>query len=409
MTFMDNNTSILQKVSMLILVTYPILEVYSIGGSKISIAGFLGLCLWVFTSAQKGLQGVFRVMPTTYYLFWVYMAFQTYLIAGISGWSDYIPGGIDFVIFSLVLMTLTSNFDHALFYRYLKYVFLFSTALFLFQYATFYLTHHKISVFLPLSNQLLYCDFSYSELVEIQVTLSNSLLQRFSSIFCEPSYYAQYTLLVLCVELFGQENEEKLFTPFSLFIVAILIMTQSGSGMVGLVIIAIMKLVQIIFITSKKVYYFYLLAIIPIAIWAISYYISTSMGASMMDRVSEIDGSKGEETSGFARIFLGWNIYDMLTPVQKVIGTDRAFMQYYWDGGFFNGITSLICSRGLIGLLLLIVAYLSSLRHSNPVCVYVLLIFLVISLFESTFLGGLMMLATTVAFGYKYKTQSNKM
>ena len=402
MTFMDNNTSILQKVSMLILVTYPILEVYSIGGSKISIAGFLGLCLWVFTSAQKGLQGVFRVMPTTYYLFWVYMAFQTYLIAGISGWSDYIPGGIDFVIFSLVLMTLTSNFDHALFYRYLKYVFLFSTALFLFQYATFYLTHHKISVFLPLSNQLLYCDFSYSELVERQLALSNSLIQRFSSIFCEPSYYAQYTLLVLCVELFRQENKEKLFTPFSLFIVAILIMTQSGSGMVGLLSIAIIKLLYVIFVTKKIKYYFYLIMLIPVAYWTVSYYISTTAGSLMMERVAEVNGTAGENTSGFSRVVLGWTIFDGVPFFNKLFGNSRSFMQYYWDGGFFNGVTALLCNKGLLALALLTFTYYLSAKRQGIMCTAVLLLFMIISLFESTFLNGLMLLTSVLVFGTNY-------
>lgn len=402
------NIPIIEKASMLLLAFYPILEVYLVGATKITLANFFGLLIFVITLFAKK-DNFLNTLPKWYYIFWVYIAFQTYVIAGIAGWSDYLPGGIDLIIFSLIVMTLSVNFNLDLFYRCIRIVFIFAAVLFAIQLFLFYTTHVRVSVFLPLGNNLNYCDLTYAEMIDIHKSPSRTLVERFPSIFCETSYFAQYCLMVLSVELFYKNNRNRLFTLFSLIVAFIIILTQSGSGMVGLAIIAIMKLVQIIFITRKEVYYLYLLAMIPIAIWAISYYISTSMGASMMDRVSEIDGSKGEETSGFARIFLGWNIYDMLTPVQKVIGTDRAFMQYYWDGGFFNGITSLICSRGLIGLLLLIVAYLSSLRHSNPVCVSVLLIFLVISLFESTFLGGLMMLATTVAFGYKYKTQSNKM
>lgn len=399
---------LLQKISMFLLASYPVLCVYAFGNTKFSLAIVCSIIVLVLSIIFRGISTNGQLLPIAYLFLWAYMSINTYLITGISGWSDYLPGGIDFILFTLSIIGFVVNFNLDYFFKYLKLIFIVSAFLFIIQLIIFVLTNVKISFLLPLSNNLLYCDLPYSELVKMHQQISGRfIVERFSSIFCEPSYFAQFSLFVLCTELFYKNNKNKLFTPFSVFIAIIIILTNSGGGILGLLFLAIIKLIYIIFITRKAKYYLFLVCMAPIIVYCATLYLSTSSGMIISERVAEIDGTAGENSSGFFRVVLGWNVYGQLSFSDKICGVPRSVMQYYWDGGFFNGVTSLLCSKGLIGFTLWIVSYLSAVNKHDVLCVVVLLLFLIISLLESTYLGGLMMITSSIVFGSYYQRVNN--
>lgn len=387
-----------KNLPMLLLAAYPVLDYYYIGASNFTIACVLSLLVFV-TTLFKG-EFSFKRVPNSYYAYWLFCAVQIYLIAGIGGWSDYIPGGINLVLFSLCMFALASKFDAVLLHKYIKYVFMFTSALWFFQYGTWVFTHTKVIVFLPLTDSILTNHMTYAELCQWQSQVGGEMIERFSSIFSEPSHFAQYSLFLLVLELFLGENKNQLYTKFSVFIVLMLFLVQSGTGLMGLGFIALMKVLYILLITRKTKYYLFLAVMLPVFIVGINWYLGSSSGAYVSSRTEQLDYSDESSTSsGFVRMYFGWYRFGELTPVQKILGTSRNAVGEMREGGFFNGVTYTLCSQGLAGLTLLILFYIKCCRRQEPYPATMALLLLFISLIASTYLGGLMMIVTATVLG----------
>ena len=395
---MNSRIQRLSKISMFLLAILPILDYYVFAGqfNYADIAGIL-----VFSLAF--LCGVLHrySIPKSYLLYWVYVTLQIYFIAGIGGWSDYIPGGVNFAMFSMFLFGFAATFKLDLLYKYMKWVFILASALLLFQQLIYLTSHIKVSVFLPLGNQLTYVGMTYKELVNVQSSISGGLIERFSSIFTEPSHFAQYGLLLLSIELFKPSNLNKLFTKFSIFIAIILILIQAGSGFIGLLAIAIIKLVYVVFITREKKYYFYLAILIPVLLVVVNSYLNSAAGAYISERTSELGlyDDRDQTNSTFVRVYYGWYAWGDLDIFHKLFGASRSYISALRESGFFNGVTYVFCTQGLVGFILLLSFFYIHCKGKTVLSAAIALIFLVISLFGSTYLGALMMIVTAVVLG----------
>lgn len=396
------------KIPMFLLAVFPILDYYYFGTSNFTFANVISLLLFLYTLLNGKFS--FKRVPKSYYIYWIYSALQIYLIAGIGGWSDYIPGGVMLVIFSLCIFCYATYFDINLLRKYMKWLFIVASILWFFQSAIWMFTHIKISTFLPLSNSILTNHMSYKELTLWQNEVGGELIERFSSIFSEPSHFAQYALMLLSIELFIGDNKNKLYTKFSIIIVVMLILIQSGAGFMGLGFIAIMKLLYILLVTRKKMYYFYLAVLIPMFVIGVQWYLNSQAGSYISERTEQLDYTDETATnSGFVRMYFGWYRYGELSPVQKLLGTSRTAIGEMREGGFFNGVTNVLCAQGLIGLFLLIVFYAKTCKKKEPYSSVASLYMLFISLIASTYLGGLMLISAAIALGvhWKAKKESN--
>lgn len=398
----ENKQSRLVAISMFVMVAYPILSYYQVFVDQLTYASFASLLLFVanLNCTNKS----FRRLPNTYVVYWFYLALQIYFVAGIGGWSDYLPGGINFIIFSLALYTFANNFDQNLATKYLKWIFIFASALLIYQILIYYGMHRKISCFLPIGNNLTYVD-TLSELRYLHTT-SLGDHERFSSIFAEPSHFAQYSLVLLAIELFKNENKEKLYTKFSLYIVAVIFLIQSGAGLLGLFFIYLIKFLYVTFITRKSKYYFALAIIIPLFLYIGQNYLSSSSGAYVSERMMEMADSSdyGQTNSTFVRIYYGWYRFGELSTLDKVFGTSRETLSKLRgdEGGFLNGVTTVLCLQGIVGAFLLFRFYIQCCRKSTVLSIVLTLLFLLISLFGATYLSGLMLIFTTYILGIKY-------
>lgn len=406
---MNNNSVMANKnIAMFLLAVFPILDYYFFGTSNFTFANVISILLFLYTLLKGKFS--FKNVPKSYYIYWIYSALQIYLIAGIGGWSDYIPGGVMLTIFSLCIFCYATYFDINLLRKYMRWVFIVASALWFFQNMVWLSAHVKISTFLPLTNSILSNHMTYKELTLWQNEVGGELIERFSSIFSEPSHFAQYALMLLSIELFIGDNKNKLYTKFSVFIAAILILLQSGAGLMGMGFIAIVKLLYILLVTRKKIYYFYLAVLIPMFVIGVQWYLNSQAGSYISERTEQLDYTNETSTSsGFVRLYFGWYKYGELSSNQKLLGTSRAAIGEMREGGFFNGVTNVLCSQGLIGLLLLILFYAKTCKKKDPYSSVASLYMLFISLIASTYLGGLMLISTAIALGvhWKVKKESN--
>ena len=193
-------------------------------------------------------------------------------------------------------------------------------------------------------------------------------------------------------------------------IVAMLFLIQSGAGLMGLGFLAIVKLLYILLVTRQKKYYFFLAVLIPAFVIGVRWYLNSQAGSYVSERTEQLDYTDETATnSGFVRMYFGWYKYGELSSNQKLLGTSRAAIGEMREGGFFNGVTNVLCSQGLIGLLLLILFYAKTCKKKDPYSSVASLYMLFISLIASTYLGGLMLISTAIALGvhWKVKKESN--
>lgn len=390
------------RFPMFLLAAFPILDYYYFGMSSFTFANVASILLFVYTLLSGKFS--FGRVPKYYYWYWGYSALQIYLIAGIGGWSDYIPGGVLFAIFSLGVFGYASYFDIYSLRKYMRWIFMVASVLWLFQNMVWLSAHVKISTFLPLTDSILSNHMTYKQLISWQNEIGGELIERFSSLFSEPSHFAQYALLLLSIELFIGDNKNKLYTKFSIIIVAMLILIQSGAGFMGLGFLAIVKLLYILLVTRQKKYYFFLAVLIPAFVIGVRWYLNSQAGSYISERTEQLDYTDETATnSGFVRMYFGWYKYGELSSTQKLLGTSRAAIGEMREGGFFNGVTNVLCSQGLIGLLLLILFYARTCKKKEPFSSVASLYLLFISLIASTYLGGLMLISASIALGTYWK------
>lgn len=392
-----SDSSTRERVAMFLLAAYPILEYYKLLSTPFSYATFLGTVLFFITII---LHPNLINCPKTYLLFWAYAAIQIYFVAGIDGWSDYLPGGITLVIFSLSMLGFVASFRLKTLYYFLTRIWGFAAILFFIQLIIFYITGQKISVFLPLAPETTYCGFTYAELVFRHQQMADSVIQRFCSFFCEPSYFAQYSLILLVIELFWSKNRYVVFTKYSLILVLVIVLIQSGVGLLGLGIVGVMKLIDLVFVTKQKKYYILLAVLVPLTVFGISSFLDSNSGSYVAGRISELTTMDGSNESS-VRIYYGWFLLDSFSPEQKLFGTSRNYIHDLVDDVFINGAQTVVGTMGWVAVLLLLLFYILNIRGKGHIPIIIGILLLYVFLIESIYLTGFMLLCTVIIIGIK--------
>ena len=236
----------------------------------------------------------------------------------------------------------------------------------------------------PLSSNVLYRDFSYSELV-----LFHLQAERPSALFMEPAYFAQYLLCLLTLELFGSSNINNKFIIIG--IVVLLLFIQSGCGVTGLAFLALIKLASMFSTLSLQKKIFYTIFLLPLFYFGILSYTSSEAGSQMVDRKSEIS-LENSESSGSIRMLRGYVVYDNLPISNKIFGSNGDDVKNiarrtvgYDEGMLFNGFQAYLVEYGIIGILLLTLVYSYMYRHGRLVAKASIILLMVISFIEYTF------------------------
>lgn len=395
----EYSNRIVSRIAMFLLAAYPITSYY------ITIDGFtngqlLFIALVIFAMVY-GYSSRCFVYPKGYSLFWAYVSIALILTSGIKG-SYLIPGGINFFLFSLFLGFCSYFYNDEYFRKFMRIIFIVSSIIFLWQEIMYFVTGNRPVVVLPLGSKLTYENLSLAELASIQ-----KYRPRSSAFFLEASFFAIYALLVLAMELFCK-NRNKLFSKFSYYIIAIIILSRSGCGIIGLSVLLLFRFITYFkqVSTSKRIS---LVVIgIPLIVFAVSQYLGTEYGEVMMSRSTELTGDVSD-ASGYLRVVRGFTIFENLPLQNKLLGISTEELYKYSaifvlntntnaNYIFLNGFQSLLIQNGLIGLTLFLIVYIRVYRNGDITCRAFLVLLLVLSLIDQNFLMSSMLIALVMSY-----------
>lgn len=393
-----------RKLSMAILATLPLLAWY-----KIPFPVGLGLALVLFLSAYTIVIRSFKINVFTP-MFWclsVYICFMWMYTNGFALWTLIPPGGWLFFLFFLAIIWGVLNFDMQLLQKYMKWVVIISAFLFWIQLILKLATGSQMFCFVPnLTGEFTYEGMTYSELAAHQL----KDVGRPCSIFLEPSYMAYYYITYLALSWFGNSKNEKWLTKETIFLVITLVALQSGSGMVGLTVIVIAKLLTMFWTGNLGRKLLLLIIAIPLLAGTVYLYLGTEMGQKMFSRADEFTT---EGSSGFNRVVFGYLMFDQLDFNEQLIGIPNASERFGIEKSngervfYVNGVQSILLSLGYVGAALYLLFYIGIFRKVGSDSRMCIIVLLVMGLLESNYLNPYMMLLTIIPCAdYYYRRKS---
>lgn len=380
------------KISMAILALLPMLGWYAI-----PFPVGLGYALVLFLGTYSIIKNKFNinVLPLSFWLIFAYVSFMWSKNNNFEYWTVTPPGGWSFFIFCIALIWGVKNFDFFIFKKFMKYVVLVSCVLFWIQFILMLIYGSNVICLVPnLTGSFTYEQMNYSEMVARQLGTS-----RPCSIFLEPSYMAYYYITYLAIIWFSTELKNKWINTDIVIIILTLIALRSGTGMIGLVILTLIKTVTVMLniSTGKRLVLIFIIA--PLVSIVAYLYADSTVGKSMIARADEFSTT---QTSGFDRVVGGYLMFAFLDDNEKICGVanpTEIFGKEEDDGSirfYANGIQTILLSLGYVGLFLYLFFYtrlFSSVQLSSKMCIIVLLI---MALLESNYLSPYMMLLTIV-------------
>lgn len=391
-----------RRVAMLVIALGPILAWYKIP-FPVPLGHALILFLSSFAILKSGLN--LNVLPKTFLLVFLYVCISWCANHGFEIWTLFPPGGWIFFIFVLGLQGGILLFDMDLCCKYMRWVSWIAILLFYIQLGLVIATGSQHFCFVPpLTGAFTYQNMMYSEIVARHLASSHPC-----SIFLEKSYMAYYLAAYLSLIMFSGENKAKLYTKESIIISITLILLRSGSGIVGLAVLWVVKLFSVFWTNNKGRRIAMTLLLIPFSLGIVYLYGSTESGQEMLSRQDELTT---ENTSGYVRVVGGYAIYDMLTPQEKTFGKPDAqeiFGKDRSDGTtwfYINGVQTVLVYLGFIGAILYLLFYASIFRKvglSSRMCLITLIS---MALLESNYLNPYMLLLTLIPcaeYYYNYK------
>lgn len=394
MEIINKNIEISKRLLMFSLALYPVLYSY-VTSFNIKYCDLLFILVILIAWTICGFKNVFKY-PRYYYMFWIYVAISLILVSHDFKVTYLIPGGIAFTIFSLNLGACGKFFDLDIFFRITKIVYILSLLVFVAQLLHLLPSQYQVSAILPISDHVAYSDVDYSTLMNLRDSG-----KRPSSFFLEPAYYAQFLLVYLALELFYNTRNNTFMSFSCLACVIILLLLNSGLGLVGLAILLAMKLF-LLFKTKKKKGPI-LLVTLPLVIAAVFFYFSTEVGMAMLSRQEELTT---EGTSGFLRVVQGFLIFDALPVINQIFGISMedvlnmnlSFIFYNQSGDIFtNGLSTLLVRTGLIGTILLFVVYFFMWKEGSVLSKVLLLLLFVMSIIEQVYLSTSMLIISVIS------------
>ena len=395
---MNKSVSLVEKISMLVLLLAPILWIYGKPGSwsyevictlPLSIVYFL----LVFFNSNKG--GLVDPLPkglTSYFIYWavIYTLFAFQL-------------PISMIQTYLAFFLFFSTFRLGYFLKIYKLFALICIAFFFAQEITYQVTGVRISGilhFLPL-----HIDMSMSDFLGLQADASRS-----SSFFSEPAHLAQFLLPLLAIELFHDKGKYAFL--YAVVIGAALLLLRSGNGLIGMMAI-LLFLLPYYYVKRGKGKWLSFIAILLLIGLVGYYYINSDIGGMLLERRSELDSVyEGGSRSGFLRVWRGFYVYGDYSFIEKIIGCPNGVTQlsHVYTSGmqmidsaelYFNAFQKILLNTGIIGLGIFVFIIIR-LWRGNSVCGKALLGSLVaLSLISAIYMTHTMILFLVLSQRFK--------
>jgi hypothetical protein len=386
----------IKKATTFLIVIYPIISIY--GYAFINFGAILFLILILISVKDYGIKTAY---PKYILSFFIYLVFTRFIWAIFIDISDIIS--LNVLIFILILGFGNRYFSFKYFVFLYRIVALIACIYFILQEVTYSYNGYAISGILP----------GVPLIFDAEIDLRDFLIKyhRQSSFFREPSYFAQFLLPLLILELF-EFRKSRISSLNSLFITIIIILTASGCGFAGLIVIWPTWL----FFEFRSKVNFKNIFILTVIVSTISIY----GYESITDRIEGVTEANIESTSSFQRVYRGYFIFNEYNFMEKIFGINNPKAQkekvdqsglrnLFGNELYYNGIQSILINTGLIGLILILISYIN-LWKTKSTTVKVLVVTLVVqSLIEAIFINASMLMYLTIinALHIKYKNMEN--
>lgn len=382
----------LRRIAMMIFAWGPILTWY-----KISFPVGLGSALILFISVYAIVRNGFKinVFPEFFWILFAYISIIWCSSHDYQLWTLLPPGGWIFFIYFIGIIGGVLLFDIELCRKYMRWIVWISLPLFYVQLFFLFTTGSQQICFVPpLTNQLIYEGLSLTELASRHLSSDHPC-----SIFLEKSYMAYYYVVYLCLLMFGNKSKEKKNNKEILLICITLVLLRSGSGLVGLLVLAISKAFSILSEAGSVKRFVLLFCAIPVLFGSFYTFSNMEVGQEIMARQDELTT---ESTSGYSRVVRGYVIYDMLDPVEKAIGKADARSEYGitrtngQEVFYINGVQTILIYLGYLGAALYFLFYASLFRQVGVQSKMCIITLLTMGLLESNYLNLYMILLTLI-------------
>lgn len=400
---LTNRSTMITEIGMLLLATFPISRYYPSPLPLFSLGEVL-MFIWAgYYFLKFPLKDSF-CLPRYYGVFWALASISILLKANVLEITLFIPGGVSLFLYSILLGFSIKNINVDRLKFYLRIVAIVSVVIFIAQEIVYARTGVRFCAVIPFESTS-YGDITYEEL-----KYGTMYKERSSSIFMEPSYFAQYVLIFLSIDIFTSK-QDKPFSYLQMFLIVILLFSRVGSAIAGLIVIVLYRILSFAKSNNRnsKLYTIFISILIAIGIY---YYLGSETGSIIAERSNEFGR---QESSGYIRSVQGFLIFQNLPFFNKLFGQSLAdSMQmaeqsgiYSGSGMLANGFQSALISLGLIGFSVLLFVYILGYRNSTILGKSSIVLLLAISMIEANYLAPSMLLLSAIAFSEKNKVTNS--
>ena len=396
-----------QKLSyayMIIIALYPLLCWYDVY-KPMGLGALLLLGLSGFTILKNGFR--YDTIPQTFWIVCAYVCFLWSFRSSFSVFTFFPPGGWMFFTFVISITSAAFLFDLDILLKTMSCVLVVAIPLFWVQLFLLNTTGTQQFCFVPnLTGHFTYEGFSYADIVSRHLSSSYPC-----SIFMEKSYMAYYIVAYMSLKLFA--DEQKFWSKSNVIIILTVVMLRSGSGIVGMSILLLVKIFKQFWSGNIGRRIVMLSLLIPVIVGLFFVYQSTEAGEEIVGRQDELTS---EGTSGYARVVNGYLIFDQLSLSEKITGLSaknaRETYGYEKDNGeyrlYINGFQTILITLGYVGIFLYLLFYITLFRKVNLSSKMTIITLLIMSLLESNYLNAYMTLFTVIPCGQWYNVVKNR-
>lgn len=386
----------MKKVYTMLLVLYPVTNIYGIGLPGMSLGKLMLLLSGLYLLLKEHSSSLTFPPRYLYFAIWMLLVPLFYILSIWTNIQSILYKSVGLLVFILLvgLSIRLVKIDLAL--KYYRKASLLFTSFFYLQFLLDKFAGLKVLGIIP---GLPLADATSTDMyVSMQ-----SRLTRYCSFFLEPSHFAVYISMFLAIKLMLLKG--KLWDKDVIFVFIALVLLQSGNGYSCLIAIACAYIIcyrTYIFSSVKKS----MLTVLTVLCLYIGYQ-SVSKSDAFSDtfsRVEEVDSSGDQNSSGFTRIFRGFYFYSDLTPVEKFVGIGQGNefdyarshgmhsfrnLDTYTDAVYLNGVQQILVYGGAIGGALFV--YFLSIYYRKKETILLVFPFTTLFLISGVYNGSMML------------------
>ena len=376
------NSSFTEKYAALSIVIMPFFACYNVYGTSLAKYFMLLTCIILFFSGRQVFSFPRRFVWFLFYAFTVpqIVAIATYNTSHF--WGSYLSVGL----FAATLCFAFPFLRIDLVTRYYRVLVYFTIVVFALQELSSLVLGHRFSALIPFLT--LYNDIPASQYASTLIYADRS-----SSVFVEPSHYAQYLAPFLALSLFRLKEKHRFFSIEALLLSVVYLIMRSGNGLFLCAAIWITHFLVANIRGIKKLFLILPLSLL-IVYYGFTFFSQTEKGAEVLDRQEQLSSDyERTSSSGTIRIYRGFYVQAEMPLVCQVFGVglggsediiDHSSVKWmFFNEHYLNNASGFLISFGYLGTLLFLVFLFSQLSKKNKECLLLIVAFIVLCLMES--------------------------